>query len=137
MRWEGRLAVHKFALLLAMVGILLSLVLLAGNWNFSKLRFLWDCKVLRSDRALSLQESTVSYHHFLNIMGRKGFSKRPAETPQEFVLRLKGSPLARHAAEFTRLYNAARYGGEHPSLAVLRGLLQQISAIPASKFRNR
>lgn len=137
MQWEGRLARHKFSLFLAVVGTLFGLLLVARDWNFRRLRFHWDYNVLRSDRPLSLEESTISYHHFLNIMDRKGYRKAPAETPQEFVLKLKGSPLAGHASEFTRLYNAARYGGEQPSLAVLRGLLQQISEIPRSESRNR
>jgi len=136
MRWEDRLVLHKLVLLLALVLTLFVLVLAARDWDFGKLRFLWDCNVLRSGRPLSPRESTVSYHHFLDIMGRKGFRKRPAETPQEFVLKLKGSPLAEHAAEFTSLYNAARYGGEYPSLTVLRGLLQQISEIPRPENRN-
>ena len=68
---------------------------------------------------------------------KEGFHKLPWETPQEFAQKLKRPPLARHAQEFTRLYNAARYGGERPSLAILRAMLQEISQVAVSAHKSK
>jgi protein-glutamine gamma-glutamyltransferase len=132
LRVERRLVAHKFLLLLVVIGIAAGLVLGGRDWTLQELKFLWVCNILHSDRPLTLQEASFSYHRFLNILVEKGFRKLPSETPQEFARRLDRSPLADRAREFTRLYNAARYGGERPSLALLWGLLQEISDVPGA-----
>jgi protein-glutamine gamma-glutamyltransferase len=137
LRMKGSLVAHKFLVLLAMIGIALGMMLGGRNWNLQQLGFLWACAVLRSDRPPTTQEATASYHRFLNILEKKGFHKFPWETPQEFARKLKRPPLAKPAQEFTRLYNAARYGGERPSLALLRGMLREISEIAVSAHKRK
>ncbi len=129
--FEKSLVAHKFLLLLFLAGIAGGLVIGGNDWDLQHLRFLWAYNFARSGRPLTLQEATFSYHRFLHILEGKGFRKRPSETPAEFAIRLNRSPFALRAREFTRLYNAARYGGEQPSLALLRRMVQEISELPA------
>jgi transglutaminase-like putative cysteine protease len=128
---ESLLVAHKFLLLVVMLAMTAAFLLGGKNWDFQELRFLWASMVLRSERPLSLQEATYSYHHFLNILQTKGFRKLPCETPEEFVQKIEPSLLRGKAGDFTRLYNAARYGGERPSLPIVAGMLQEISALDA------
>ncbi|HUX11244.1 MAG TPA: DUF3488 and transglutaminase-like domain-containing protein, partial [Terriglobia bacterium] len=137
LRFEGGLVAHKFLLLLVMMGIALVLLLGGKDWNFEELKFRWACHFLHSDRPLSLREATLSYHRFLKVLEKSGYRKLPSETPQEFAQKLARSPVADQAREFTRRYNAVRYGREQLSLKLLRGMLQEISEIAASAGRNR
>ena len=96
------------------------------------MKILLACNFFYSDRPATLLGAKFSYHRFLNILRKKDFLKLPAETPEEFAQKL-GPPLLRdQAREFTRLYNAARYGGQRPSLPLLAGLLQELSGIAGS-----
>ncbi len=136
LKLEGGLIANKFLLVLAMVGIAAGLVLGGKDWNLHELKFRWACSFPHSDRPLTCEEATFSYHRFLKILGKKGYRKFPSETPQEFAQKLERTPLADRAREFTRVYNAARYGGEQFSLVLLRGMLQEISEIAGSLHRN-
>lgn len=129
--FEISLVAHKFLLLLFLAGIALGLLIGGNCWDLQELRFLWACNFARSDRPLTLQEATFSYRRFLRVLDGKGFRKHPSETPEEFAVGLNRSPFALRAREFTRLYNAVRYGGEQFSLALLRRVLQEISELPA------
>ncbi len=57
------------------------------------------------------------YRRFLDMMARRGYVKRPCETPGEFLARLAGlpSPARRQAEVLTRWFCAVRYGGASPS----------------------
>jgi transglutaminase-like putative cysteine protease len=124
---EKGLVTNKLLLLFVILGTAAGIVLAAGGWSVEQMRFFWACNLLRADRPVTLHEATFSYHRFLKILRKKGFRKLPSETPQEFAHKI-GPPLLRDlAGEFTKLYNAARYGGEHPSLPLLRTMLQEIS----------
>ncbi len=126
---ERGLVTHTFLLLIVILGTATGFALAAGRWSLQELKFLWACNLLRADRPVTLQDATFSYHHFLKILRKKGYQKLPSDTPQEFVQKIEPPALASKAGEFTRLYNATRYGGEHPSLPIWRGLLQELSRI--------
>ena len=129
---EKGLVNHSFLLLIVILGVVAGFALAAGVWSIQELKFFWTCNLLRADRPAPLQEATLSYHRFLNILRKKGFRKLPSETPKEFALKVGPAPLGEQAREFTRIYNAARYGAERPSLPLLSEMLRQISgtAIP-------
>jgi protein-glutamine gamma-glutamyltransferase len=124
---ESGLVAHKFLLLLFLLGIAVGVVMAGNDWNLQELKFIWSISFLSSDRPLTLEEATFTYRRFLNILQKKGFQKLPSETPAEFARKIGPPRLRDMAGDFTRLYNATRYGGERPSLPVLRGMLQQIS----------
>ncbi|TAM82776.1 MAG: DUF3488 domain-containing protein [Acidobacteria bacterium] len=128
LKLEAGLVAHKFLLLFVLLVTAAGIALLASEWSIQELRFILALKFPRSDRPLTVEEATLSYHHFLNIVREKGFLKLPSETPEEFAEKISPPTLRGAAREFTRLYNAARYGGTRPSLPALRGMLRGISA---------
>lgn len=128
LKLEAGLVAHKFLLLLVLLGSVAGGVLTGSDWRPRELKFIWSLNFRHSERPLSVEEATFSYGRFLNVLRGKGYRKLPSETPEEFARRI-GPPLLRDAAqEFTRLYNAARYGGKRPSLPVVRDRLKRISA---------
>lgn len=125
--FERGLVRHKFLLLLVILAMMAGFALVAGRWSLQELKFFWTSNLLRADRPATLQEVTYSYRRFLNILRRKGLRKMPSETPQEFAQKLGPALLGDQAREFTRLYNATRYGEERLSLPLLREMLREIS----------
>ena len=126
-RVEGWLMSHKLLVLLLMVGILIALVAAEKSSSIAEWRFLWAWKFRRRDRALSPQEATLTYSRFLKTLQKKGYRKPPSQTPREFALSFVGTPLSWVVLEFTRLYNALRFGQALVSLARLRTLLEDIA----------
>lgn len=133
---ERGLVEHKFLLLLVILGTVAGSVPVASGWDYQDLKFFWTCNLLRADRPVTLQEATFSYRRFLNIVRKKGFRKLPSETPREFAEKIEPAVLGEQARRFTRIYNAARYGGERPSLPRLREMLQEVSGAAAQPRRR-
>jgi transglutaminase-like putative cysteine protease len=127
-RVEGWLMSHKLLMLLVMAGILFALVAAEKSGSLAELRFLWTWKFRRRDRTLSSAEATLTYARFLKALQKKGYRKRASQTPREFALAFVGTPLSSPVLEFTRLYNALRFGQAPVSLARLRDLLADIAA---------
>ncbi|MFQ5902776.1 MAG: DUF4129 domain-containing protein [Candidatus Binatia bacterium] len=69
------------------------------------------------------QQATERYRRFLALLGKRGFRKKPAETPDEFSQRTKieGNGLVK---EFTALYQQARFSGLMDSIEGLKKLDQ-------------
>jgi transglutaminase-like putative cysteine protease len=125
-RAEGWLMAHKVLLFLFMLAVLAALIGAEKIASLAELRFLWAWRFRRRDLSLSPREATMTYQRFLKVLRKKRIKKSPAQTPQEFASTFLGSPLAGLVAEFTRLYNALRFGGLPVSLVRLRELVEQI-----------
>jgi transglutaminase-like putative cysteine protease len=123
---EGWLMTHKLLVLLVMLAILASLILAERTVSLAELRFLWAWKFGRRDIALSPRQASLTYQQFLKTLRKKGYRKQPSQTPREFALSFMGSRLNSAVAEFTRLYNALRFGQAPVSLLRLRELLEEI-----------
>ncbi|HEX5412532.1 MAG TPA: DUF3488 and transglutaminase-like domain-containing protein [Terriglobia bacterium] len=128
LKLEGGLVAHKFLLLLVLLGSAAGGMVAGGDWNLQELKFIWSLRFLRSDQPLTADDVTFSYRRFMKILRGHGYRKLPSETPEEFARRLRPPLLRGTAQQFTRIYNAARYGGQRPSLPVLKGMLNRISA---------
>lgn len=126
-RIEGWLMSHKLLVLFLMLGILGVLIGAEKSASLAELRFLWAWKFRRREMALSRREATLTYTRFLKTLAKKGFRKSPAQTPREFAASFVGSRLSWPVLEFTRLYNALRFGQAQVSLARLRALLEDIA----------
>ena len=120
------LEANKFLILLALSAVLIVQLFIKKGWDLAELKFRWAWGLQPADRLLSPHEATMAYQRFLNVLSKRGYRKQASETPQEFVRKLPGSPLGERAAEFTRLYNAVRFGREPLSLVRLRTVLQEI-----------
>jgi protein-glutamine gamma-glutamyltransferase len=125
-RVEGVLMSHKLMVLLIMAAAFGVLVLGERGSSISELRFLWKWRFGKKDGALSRQEATLTYLRFLAVLNRKGYRRPATETPEEFAQRIEQSPLGTPSREFTRLYNASRFGRAPVPLNRLRSLLNDI-----------
>jgi transglutaminase-like putative cysteine protease len=127
-RAEAWLMRHKALVFLFMLVVLAALILAEKSGRITAWRFALVWRFRRKDRALSQAEATLTYNLFLQRLARRGYAKPPAQTPREFALSFAGTALAWPVAEFTRLYNALRFGQARISLATLRELLGEITA---------
>lgn len=123
---EGWLMSHKLPVLSMMLIILVGLIAAEKSASLAELRFLWAWRFRHSELALGPREATLTYQRFLNILRKKGLRKSPSQTPREFALSFIGSRLAWPVLEFTRIYNALRFGRASVTLSRLRQLLEDI-----------
>lgn len=107
------------ALVLFIIGVL------RGRPLADSLRGIW---LLRRGPGAGVRghEATLTYQQLLKVLARKGFRKRPAQTPLEFAISLPALELSPFVVEFTRLYNHARFGHYSAQSVRLLDLLRQV-----------
>jgi transglutaminase-like putative cysteine protease len=94
-----------------------------------RLRLYWHLHTPKSLQANPML-ATRLYAEFLRLLERRGFARRPTETPLEFASHVQTPALAPAVREFTSIYAVARYGGAPCDTLRLRHLLEQIRAAP-------
>jgi hypothetical protein len=94
-----------------------------------RLRLYWHLHTPKSLQANPMLASRL-YAELLRLLERRGFARRPAETPLEFALHVQTPALAPAVREFTSIYAVARYGGAPCDTIRLRHLLEQIRSAP-------
>jgi len=94
-----------------------------------RLRLYWQLRAPKSAQANPLLASRL-YAELLRLLERRGFARRPAETPLEFASNVQAPRLARAVREFTSIYASARFGGAPCDTLRLRHLLEQIREAP-------
>jgi len=125
-RIEEWMMSHKVLVFVLMVVILAVLIAEGKNLSLADLRFLWAWKFHHGELALGPREAALTYQRFLNILRKRGYKKSPSQTPREFALSFVGSQLGAGVQEFTRLYNAFRFGRAQVSLTRLRAILDDL-----------
>jgi transglutaminase-like putative cysteine protease len=125
-RLEIWLMAHKLLVLLFMLAVLAYLLLEGKDLTLDDLRFLWAWRFRPGEMTLGPREAAFTYQRFMRIMAKKGYRKPVSQTPREFAAGFAGTGLAWPVSEFTRLYNAFRYGRVVVSLLDLRRLLERI-----------
>ena len=128
-RVERWLMAHKAMVFFFMLTVLAALILAEKGDRIAEWRFALVWRFRRKDRALSQAEATLTYNLFLKTLSKRGHRKPAAQTPREFALSFVGTALSWPVEEFTRLYNALRFGQAAVSLARLRELLGEIAAV--------
>jgi hypothetical protein len=126
-RVEGWLMSHKLLVLVIMLGILAGLIVTDRSGWLVEVRFLLAWKLARRGTALSRREATLTYQRLLKALQKKGYRKKPSQTPREFALSFLGTRLWPGVAEFTQLYNVLRFGQASVPLARLRRIIEEIT----------
>jgi hypothetical protein len=72
--------------------------------------------------------ASVWYARMTRSVGRKGFHKKPEQTPGEFVASIADPPLKTCVARFTRHYERARFGKSAEDAARLAEIFEEIRA---------
>ena len=125
-RTEAWLMSHKLLVLLLMLGILGVLIVSEKADSIAEIRFLLAWKFRAADKPLGPREATLSYNRFLKTLRKKGYRKPPSQTPREFAYSFVSTRLSWPVLEFTRLYNALRFGQAKVPLGHLRKLIEDI-----------
>jgi transglutaminase-like putative cysteine protease len=125
-RIEGFLMSHKILVLLSMFAVLAGLVLTDKSGMLAEWRFRWTWRFARRNSELNTREAALTYQRLLSAMQKKGFRKRPSQTPREFAFSFLSTPWGPGVMEFTKLYHTLRYGQASVSLARLRQILEEI-----------
>ena len=101
----------------------------AAVWLAPKLWKAWRIRLgvrrLRRGQA-SLADATLFYTRMLNLLRRRGYDKPAFATPYEFALCLPPSEMGTLVVEFTKAYNALRFGGQAGAAPRLSALLQDL-----------
>jgi protein-glutamine gamma-glutamyltransferase len=126
-RIEGWLMSHKLFVLAVMIVILAALILTDKSGTLAEWRFRLAWKFARRDSAVSPREATLTYQRLLGALQKKGFRKRPSQTPREYAFSFLTTPLGPPVMEFTKLYNTLRFGRASVSIARLREILEEIT----------
>jgi hypothetical protein len=126
-RIEGWLMSHKTLVLVIMLAILAGLILTDKSGTLAEWRFRLAWRFARRDAELNPREATLTYQRLLNALRKKGFRKKPAQTPREFAFSFLSTPWGPGVTEFTKLYNTLRYGQASVSLARLRQILEELA----------
>jgi transglutaminase-like putative cysteine protease len=125
-RIEGWLMSHKLLVLGIMLAILALLILTDKSGTLGEWRFRLAWKLGRHDSKINPREATLTYQRLLKALRKKGFRKKPAQTPREFAFSFLGTPWGPGVMEFTKLYNTLRYAQAPVSLGRLRQILEDI-----------
>lgn len=132
-RLEAWLMAHKLLVLALMIAVMIGLFVEEKNITIEELRFMWAWRFREREMMLGARQASLTYDRFLRAMAKKGIRKPACETPREFSHRFEAAGFGAVVTEFTRLYNASRFGQIPVSLARLRGLLQNIASTAESR----
>lgn len=66
-------------------------------------------RLARAPERAPQQAASIWYERMTRAVARRGYPKRPAQTPHEFVVTIEDPRLRRRVEEFTRAYERARF----------------------------
>jgi len=81
----------------------------------------------------SMLDATLLYQRMLHVLKRHGYQKPPWFTPVEFAGSLPEGDLSAAVLEFTRAYNALRFGGRAEAAPQLSSLLDNLQRQPVAR----
>jgi transglutaminase-like putative cysteine protease len=123
---ENWLMAHKIVVLGIMVLILVGLVLTDRSGTLAEWRFRLVWRFGQRQSELKPQEASLTYQRLLAELQKKGFKKKPSQTPREFAFSFLGTPWGPSVMEFTKLYNVLRYGQARVSISRLREIIDEL-----------
>ena len=86
-------------------------VLLLAVANFRNLvRWLVRRRLARHPEEAPSQAAALWYQRMLRWLNRKGWTKDARQTPEEFLIRIEDPGMRKRVENFTRAYEAARFG---------------------------
>jgi len=125
--WQIHHGNFAYALPLLLVALLAALRYGRLDWL---LRQVGTALLLRGKNAGAAGSQIASrmYSEMLALMGRHGYARSETQTPFEFAAAVTAPSLGSLVREFTRLYAAARFGGEACDIPRLQHLMGTIRA---------
>jgi hypothetical protein len=119
---------HDGLRILIPIALVFFLMALRFNWIsalFRRLRLFFQLRAPQSARS-NPQLASRLYAELLRLLERRGFPRRPTQTPFEFAAAVAEPGLGPALREFTQIYSHSRFGGAPCDTGRLRLLLEQI-----------
>ncbi|MGH9601730.1 MAG: transglutaminase TgpA family protein [Terriglobales bacterium] len=99
------------------------------------LRRLWrafqEGRTARRPERAPRAAATIWYERMIRSLGRRGWHKRPSQTPEEFTLTIDDPALSAAVERFTQRYQRARFGDSSEDAGALPELFEQVTAHPS------
>jgi transglutaminase-like putative cysteine protease len=111
--------------------IVLALVLLANLGRF--LRVLHEHWLRVHPERSPEQAASMWYQRMARVLARRGMQKNETETPQEFVRKIEDNRLRPPVAQFTNVYESARFGNSAEDARQLPRLFEEVEAAMRSE----
>ena len=102
-------------------------LLLALPYAILQLRARWRAG---SPRLSPRSAASILYLRMVRFLGRRGYSRAPAQTPAEFADSIDDPALREAVLRFTAAYQHARFAGSTTEAAALPALLDELRNIP-------
>ena len=107
-----------------LICILLGMVANARAW----LRWVRRRRLARHPEKAPSQAAALWYQRMLRWLDRKGWKKAAVQTPSEFLLRIEDPAMRKRVEDFTRAYEAARFGESSEEARRLPALYEEITS---------
>jgi protein-glutamine gamma-glutamyltransferase len=78
------------------------------------------------------QAATMWYRRMARALARSGVEKPPAQTPEEFAMKIADSRLREPVARFTKVYESARFGNSAEDVRRLPELYEEVESATRS-----
>jgi transglutaminase-like putative cysteine protease len=112
-------------------GIVLALALLANLGRL--LRVLREHWLRTHPERSPEQAASIWYQRMARILARRGMEKTEAETPHEFLRKIEDNRLRPPVAQFTSVYESARFGNSAEDARQLPRLFEEVAAAMRSE----
>ena len=109
------------------LAILLCGLLLAAANARTLARWLRERKLAVHPEEAPSQAAALWYQRMLRWLDRKGWKKTAVQTPKEFLTRIEDPMMRKRVEDFTRAYEAARFGDSPEQARRLPGLYEEIT----------
>jgi protein-glutamine gamma-glutamyltransferase len=107
-----------------LICILLGMVANVRAW----LRWVQQIRLARHPEEAPSQAAALWYQRMLRWLDRKGWKKADVQTPNEFLLRIEDPAMRKRVEDFTRAYEAARFGESSEEARRLPELYEEITS---------
>jgi transglutaminase-like putative cysteine protease len=111
------------------LAILIAILLfLRGRALFTFMMARWSLRARRGGN-ITASLATLEYREMLRMLEKRGWKKSPSQTAQEFAAAIPAADVAAPVAQFTQLYESARFGDHAAPAQQMSGLLRAIREI--------
>lgn len=123
-RIQAQIGVSAKKWILRGSALCLLLLLLAGAPRV--MTILRKIRLARSPAKAPQMAASIWYEKMLRLLARKGWSKAPAQTPNEFAATIRDQQLKTRVTAFTGHYENARFGGSAEDASQLSEIYEEI-----------
>jgi hypothetical protein len=121
---QGRVGVSAVKWILRAFAAFL-LLILAGSIP-RLLSFLRKFRLARHPERAPQMAASIWYQRMLRLVERRGWQKKPAQTPEEFAAAIPDEQLKQRVTNFTEHYEHARFGGSAEGASRLSEIYEEI-----------